>query len=56
MAKYVISWEDSVWYDLTLEADSREEALEKFASGDYNDNIECVGNEIMADTIEVSEL
>ena len=56
MPKYLISWEDSVWYNLQIEADSSEQALEKFATGDYNDFIDCVGNEMIPDTIDIEEL
>jgi hypothetical protein len=56
MTKYLIKWEDSVWYNLEIEADSVGDALDKFGTGDYNDFIDCVGSEMIPDTIEVEEI
>lgn len=56
MPKYLIKWEDSVWYNLEIEAESYSDALDKFGSGDYNDSIDCVGSEMIPDTIEVEEI
>lgn len=36
MAKYLISWEESIWMNLEIEAASKEEALQKFADNDYD--------------------
>lgn len=56
MAKYLISWEESTWMDLEIEAASREEALEKFANNDYNkEDVKEVGGEWLPDTLEVAE-
>lgn len=57
MSKYIIKWEESVWLDLEIEADSREHALEKFGDNDYNgDDAVIVGSEIIADTIQIEEV
>lgn len=36
MPKYLISWEESVWMNLEIEADSKEDALQKFADNNYD--------------------
>lgn len=57
MAKYLISWEESVWYDLEIEAESYSDALDKFGANEYDrEDVTFVGQEIIADTIEVGEV
>ena len=36
MPKYIVSWEESIWMNLEIEAASKEEALQKFADNDYD--------------------
>ena len=57
MSKYLISWEESIWYDLEIEADSKLEALDKFHSNEYDrEDVAFVGQVITEDTIEIEEL
>jgi hypothetical protein len=36
MGKYVISWTEELWYKMEVNADSKDEALEKFHAGEYD--------------------
>ena len=36
MSKYTISWTEELWYRMDVEADSKDEALDKFHAGDYD--------------------
>ena len=36
MSKYTISWTEELWYRMDVEADSKEDALDKFHAGDYD--------------------
>ena len=57
MPKYLISWEESVWYDLEIEADSKSKALDKFAANEYDrEDVVFVGQEMMPDTIDIEEI
>jgi hypothetical protein len=57
MPKYLISWEESVWMDLEIEADSKQEALDKFHANDYDrEDVTTVGQEWIPDSIEVEEV
>ena len=56
MPKYLISWEEAIWYDLEIEADSAEEALDKFHSNDYDrEDVKFIGQEALPDTVEVMQ-
>lgn len=52
--KYKVEWTESVGYETTVEASSKEEAMERFLSGDWS--IEARGTdwrEIETDSIEI---
>jgi hypothetical protein len=36
MTKYVVSWTEEDWYRVEIEADSYDDALDKFHAGDYD--------------------
>jgi hypothetical protein len=56
MAKYLISFTEEDWYNITIEADSLEEAKDKFWSQDYDhEDIRHTGTEIQED-IDVEEV
>lgn len=55
--KYVIEWTNEDWYRMEVEAESKEEALDNFWSGEYNwDNAIVTGGEVQegVDVWEVS--
>jgi hypothetical protein len=56
MPKYLISWTEENWYNITIEADSAEEAKDKFYNHefDYEDSI-LVGSELQ-DSVEAEEV
>ena len=57
MAKYLISWEESVWMDLIIEAGSKKEALDKFESNDYDrEDVATVGQELVPDSLDIEEV
>ncbi len=57
MANYLISWEESVWMDLTIEANSQKEALDKFHANEYDvERVVEVGREWIPDTIDIEEI
>jgi hypothetical protein len=57
MPKYLLSWEDTIWYNLEIEADSEEGAHEKFHSGDYDYNdIQEVGVEMVSNSLFIEEV
>ena len=57
MPKYRISWEESAWMDLEIEADSKQEALDKFHANDYDrEDLATVGQEWIPDSIDIEEL
>ena len=57
MPKYLIKWEDSVWYNLEIEADSYSDALDKFGANEYDrEDVIFVGQEMIPDTIDIEEI
>lgn len=55
MAKFVIEWTEESWNRVTIEADSIEQAREKFWEGDFDmDTCKEYGSEIQQN-IDVSE-
>lgn len=57
MPKYLFSWEESVWYDLEIEAESRQAAIDIFAQGEYDsEDVRDMGQEIIPDTLEIEEI
>lgn len=56
MAKFLVAWTEEDWYNLEIEADSKDEALDKFYSQEYNyDDIRHIGSELQ-DSVEVEEI
>jgi hypothetical protein len=56
MAKYLISFTEEDWYNITIEADSLEEAKDKFWSHDFDlEDIVHTGTEIQ-ESIDVEEV
>ena len=56
MTKFRVSFTEEDWYSIDIEADSAEEAMEKFYSHEYNDSdLRHFGTELQ-DSVEVAEL
>ena len=56
MASYLISFTEEEWYNISIEADSFEEAKEKFWSGDFDhEDIIHTGTEIQ-ESIDIEEI
>ena len=56
MAKYLISFTEEDWYNITIEADSLEAAKDKFWSQDYDfEDIRHTGTEIQ-ESIDIEEV
>ena len=55
MAHYVVDWTREVWYRSKIEADSLEEAREKFWSGDYDDEVDDIFGSEIQDSVEIRE-
>jgi TolB-like protein len=56
MAHYVVDWTREVWYRSKIEADSLEEAREKFWSGDYDDELDDIFGSEIQDSVEIREV
>jgi len=57
MTKYLISWEESQWTNLIIDAPSQLAALDKFYNQEYNmEDIAIVGQEMIPDTIDIEEV
>lgn len=56
MGKYMISWTNENWYRMDVEAESEQDALDKFWSGKYSwDNAFIFGEEVQ-DSVDIWEL
>ena len=57
MTKYLISWKESQWANLIIDAPSQLAALDKFYNQEYNmEHIAIVGQEMIPDTIDIEEI
>lgn len=57
MPRYVISWEESQWLNLIVDAPSELVALDKFFSNEYDrEDVIFVGQETLPDTIECEQI
>ena len=57
MPKYLISWEETQWMDLIIDAPSESMALDMFHDRAYDiEHVAIVGQEMIPDTIEVEEI
>jgi hypothetical protein len=56
MPKYRIDWTEEYWYTMEVEADSLEDAREKFHQSDYDfGDAESLGSELQ-DSVTVEEV
>ena len=56
MPKYLISWTDEEWWEVAIEAESKDEALEMFHNREFDEHtIVYIGGELQ-DSVEVQEL
>ncbi len=51
MSSYEIKWTDELWYRVGIEAENQDDALDKFAIGEY-ENEEMFGTEIQ-DSLDI---
>ena len=57
MPKYLISWEESQWTNLIIDAPSQLAALDKFYNQEYNmEDVAVVGQEMIPDTMDIEEI
>ena len=57
MPKYLITWEESHWMNVTIDADNEDEAIDKFHDMEYDwDMVEEVGAEMIDSSLSVEEL
>ena len=57
MPKYLISWEESHWMNLVIDADNEDEAIDKFHDMDYDwDMVEETGADMIENSLSVEEL
>ena len=56
MSKYLISFTEEDWYNITIEADSYEDAKDKFWHGDFDyEDVKHTGTEIQ-ESIDIEEV
>ena len=55
MPKYELEWTEEAWYRMTVEANSKQEAIDLWSSGIQSSQIEPYGYEIQ-DGIDITEL
>ena len=57
MPKYLISWEESQWMDLIIDAPSKLVALDMFHKNEYDrEDVAIVGQEWIPDTLDCEEI
>ena len=56
MNKYKITWTVEDWYEMEIEADSEEEALDKFYINGYNSDSIYKYDSQLQDSVEVEEI
>ena len=56
MAKFKVEWTREVWYQSEVEADTLEEAREKFWAGDYDDDLDTITGSEIADDVQYEEV
>ncbi len=57
MPKYLVSWEQSHWMNVEIEADNEDEAIDKFHDMDYDwDMVEETGADMIENSLSVEEL
>lgn len=56
MSKYRIEWTDEIWYAVDVEAESEQDALDKFSNREYDlGDADIIGSE-MQNSITVEEV
>lgn len=56
MSKYIISYTTEDWWEMEVDADSQEDAYDKFMSGEYNhSDATLTEGEYLQDSIDISE-
>ena len=56
MPKYIVSWTEEDWYNVTIDAPSKLVALDKFYNQEYDsEEVVLVGSELQ-DSVEVDEV
>ncbi len=55
MAKYKVNYTIERWYAVEVEANSEEEARQKFYDGEYEDDSRDIGSELQ-DSVQIEEL
>jgi len=56
MSKYLIAWTEEEWYNVVIEADSKNAALDIFYNQEYDrEDVKHVGSELQ-DSVEVEQL
>ena len=57
MPKYLVSWEQSHWMNVEIEADNEDEAIDKFHDMEYDwDMVEETGVDMIENSLSVEEL
>jgi hypothetical protein len=57
MSKYLVAWQEVDTLNLIVEASSKEEAIDKFLSGDYDsEEVNSVGISFDDDSIDAEEM
>ena len=57
MSKYLVSWHEVDTLNIVVEASSREEAIDKVLSGDYDsEEVNSVGISFDGDSIDAEEM
>ena len=56
MATFKVEWTREVWYRSEVEADTLEEAREKFWAGDYDDDLDTITGSEIQDSVEYEEV
>lgn len=57
MTNYLISWDEVVSYSLEIEAPSKQEAIDKFLSDNYDrEDVRDCGQQFDEHTIEIEEM
>ena len=56
MAKYLISWTEEEWYQVSIEADAKDKALDMFFSREFDEHtVVYLGGELQ-DSVEIEEI
>ncbi len=56
MAKYLVKYQEENWYDVVIEAESEQEARDKFWEFDFDQNSARLVGEEIQENVEVEEL